>query len=439
MGNPIVNFTPTQEQYGYLSQMYVLQMDTAQFFTDCSSDQLIDLLGYTVCSVTANATATEGDSGDETGMAAGSLWVMILGACTLAIILAGAVWHRHMLKKEMASAMQAKSELQELKKRDSQLWQDDILMKHRLEMDSIFKLKILASGMFGEVWLATYHSQYVAVKCLKEEDPDREAIQQFVDEIKLMATCSHTRIVQFLGVAWTKESDLQLVTEYMERGDLRNYLDEARAANPNKPVDWDLRHINIALDVAEALVYLHSLDPPVVHRDLKARNVLLGSEWQAKLTDFGTAKAQQALEEQQMTACVGTLRWMAPEVMIGQEYDCSADIFSFGIVLNEMDTRELPYYDACNDDGELISETTIARRVVEGSLLVSFSPSCPSAIETLARRCCSRDPEDRPNALYVAYELRQLLRQHRNKASTVVSSGAAAPDSNGSNNGTISV
>lgn len=439
-----MNFTPTQEQYGFLSQMDVLQMDVTQFSTDCSSDQLIDLLGYSICSVTANATATEGDSGDETGMAAGSMWIMILGACTLALILAGAVWHHYTLKKEMKSTMLAKSELQELKKRESQLWQDDLLMKHRLEMDSIFKVKILASGMFGEVWLATYHSQYVAVKCLKEEDPDREEIQQFVDEIKLMATCSHTRIVQFFGVAWTKESDLQLVTEYMERGDLRNYLDEARKGNPSKPVDWDLRHINIALDIAEALVYLHSLDPPVVHRDLKARNVLLGCEWQAKLTDFGTAKAQQALEKQQMTACVGTLRWMAPEVMTGEEYDSSADIFSFGIVLSEMDTRELPYFDACNDDGELLSETTIARRVVEGSLQASFSSSCPPVIETLAHRCCSHGAEDRPNALYVAYELRQFLRQQRTKA-TAASTGAAAPERNDSNtsrkapHGTISV
>lgn len=422
--------------------MNVLQMDSTQFWTDCTDDQLVDLLGYDVCSVTANATATEEDSGDETGMAAGSVWIMVVGACTLAFILAGAVWHRHTLKKEMASTMQAKSELQELKKRESQLWQDDLLMKHRLEMDSIFKVKILASGMFGEVWLATYHSQYVAVKCLKEEDPDREAIQQFVDEIKLMATCSHTRIVQFFGVAWTKESDLQLVTEYMERGDLRNYLDEAQTANPNKPVDWDLRHINIALDVAEALVYLHSLDPPVVHRDLKARNVLLGCEWQAKLTDFGTAKAQQALEEQQMTACVGTLRWMAPEVMKGEEYDSSADIFSFGMVLSEMDTRELPYYDACNDDGEPISETTIARRVLEGSLQVSFSPSCPPVIETLARRCCSHDAEDRPNALYVAYELRQLLRQQRTKASATSTPSQKRSESSSSRkatHGTIAV
>uniref|UniRef100_H3G6F2 Protein kinase domain-containing protein n=1 Tax=Phytophthora ramorum TaxID=164328 RepID=H3G6F2_PHYRM len=78
--------------------------------------------------------------------------------------------------------------------------------------------------------------------------------------------------------------------------------------------------------ICHALTYLHSLATPVIHRDLKSRNILLNHAMAAKLTDFGISRERL---DRTMTAGVGTSVWMAPEVMLGEKYDVKADIFSF--------------------------------------------------------------------------------------------------------------
>lgn len=90
--------------------------------------------------------------------------------------------------------------------------------------------------------------------------------------------------------------------------------------------------------VAHALMYLHSLKPLVIYRDLKSRNILLDAEWNAKLTDFG---ASRETSDQAMTAGVGTMLWIATEVMMGEHYNEKTDIFSFAMVLTELDTHQL--------------------------------------------------------------------------------------------------
>ncbi|GMF36269.1 unnamed protein product [Phytophthora lilii] len=106
------------------------------------------------------------------------------------------------------------------------------------------------------------------------------------------------------------------------------------------PVGFNREKATIALHVAHALTYLHSLEPPVIHRDLKSRNILLNQMHEAKLTDFGISRERL---DRTMTAGVGTSLWMAPEVMTGEKYDDKADMFSFGVVLSELDVHTLPY------------------------------------------------------------------------------------------------
>ncbi|KAJ0389153.1 hypothetical protein ATCC90586_011587 [Pythium insidiosum] len=117
---------------------------------------------------------------------------------------------------------------------------------------------------------------------------------------------------------------------------------------------WTREKLLLALDVAYALAYIHSLLPsPVVHRDLKSRNVLLsateGSKQRltAKLCDFGVSRAQSS--NHSMTTGVGTSRWLAPEVILGGgHYDAACDIYSFGVLLTELDTHEIPFHDDCD-------------------------------------------------------------------------------------------
>ncbi|KAJ0410476.1 hypothetical protein ATCC90586_000646 [Pythium insidiosum] len=149
--------------------------------------------------------------------------------------------------------------------------------------------------------------------------------------------------------------------------------------------------LRIALHIVDALVYLHSRQPPVLHRDLKSRNVLLSTQHDAKLIDFGVSRERG---DQTMTAGVGTLRWMAPEVMQGGRYSDKADIFSFGVLLSELDTHRIPY----NVDGAPMNDLVIITQVSMGHLKVDFSPEADNKIVRLARACMAFEAKKRPSA-----------------------------------------
>lgn len=127
-------------------------------------------------------------------------------------------------------------------------------------------------------------------------------------------------------------SGLYIVTEFVPGGDLRHLLKDEI-----KDVSWKLR-IKMALDTATAMTYLHSKN--VVHRDLKSHNLLVDENNRIKICDFGFSRKVGDAEEP-MTLC-GTDEWMAPEVMLGEKYDAKADVFSFGMVLTELITRQKP-------------------------------------------------------------------------------------------------
>ncbi|GMF19375.1 unnamed protein product [Phytophthora lilii] len=111
----------------------------------------------------------------------------------------------------------------------------------------------------------------------------------------------HPHIVYFVGVAWDSLSDLCVVLEFMDGGDLRTLLNRYEAEH--HPVGFDKQKATTALHVCHALTYLHSLSSPVIHRDLKSRNILLDHNMKAKLTDFGVSRERL---DRTMTARVGT-------------------------------------------------------------------------------------------------------------------------------------
>lgn len=165
----------------------------------------------------------------------------------------------------------------------------------------------------------------------------------------------------------------------------------------------------LAIDVAEALVYAHSFAPPVVHRDIKSRNVLLtesNGEVRAKLKGFGTARNRS--EAVSTTEAVGTGRWIAPEVLVGiLDYGPSADVFSFGVLLFELDTHAIPY----DEVRAKMYNVALLEMVMTGKLRPSFGPRCPAAIRDLAERCMAQDPSARPTAVEAHYALRSVQRE----------------------------
>ncbi|KAK1946676.1 Serine/threonine-protein kinase STY17 [Phytophthora citrophthora] len=220
----------------------------------------------------------------------------------------------------------------------SKLWDDEVIIAARIPREKVLVDHLVNKGGFGEVYAGNYNGHAVAIKMLlPERKKSIDQVNAFLSEVKLMAVLDHPHIVTFVGVAWDSLADLCVVSEFMVI-DLRNLL--AKYEQQHLPVGFDHDKVKVALHVAHALTYLHSCAPPVIHRDLKSSNILLNQEMDAKITDFGISRERI---DATMTAGVGTLLWMAPEVMLGERYDDKADMFSFGVVLSEIDQHTLPY------------------------------------------------------------------------------------------------
>ncbi|CAH0482822.1 unnamed protein product [Peronospora belbahrii] len=291
------------------------------------------------------------------------------------------------------------------------LWTDDAIVAARIPMNRIKIGDVVSRGGYGEVLRGVYEDQDVAIKrLLPDTKADLSKIEAFLAEVKLQATLKHERIVRFLGVAWDSFTDLCVVSEFMDGGDLRALLvkfDEVE----QRPIGFNATKAYIALDVAHALTYLHGLSPLVLHRDLKSRNILLDGNWRAKVTDFGVSRERS---DHTMTAGVGTSLWMAPEVMMGERYDEKADIFSFGVVLSEVDSHKLPYARAkVTDTGRVIPDTALLQLISSGRLSVAFTPPTSPALEAmvhLGKSCVAFDPDERPTATEAFYQMQLVVR-----------------------------
>lgn len=137
----------------------------------------------------------------------------------------------------------------------------------------------------------------------------------------------------YLGSCTRNPYNLAIVLEYCSNNCLWVLLQDHRIT-----LKWDKR-LKIAIGIVRGINYLHSFSVPILHRDLKSLNVLLDQFLVPKIADFGWTR----LLAEKMTAKVGTFQWMAPEVITGSTYTEKADVYSFGIILWEIVSRESPY------------------------------------------------------------------------------------------------
>ncbi|GMF28623.1 unnamed protein product [Phytophthora lilii] len=291
----------------------------------------------------------------------------------------------------------------------SGLWNDDIITANRISREKVRPLQLISRGAFGVVYAGIFNDEQVAVKMLLPSTRrDIKLVNEFLSEARLTACMEHPRIATFIGIAWVALSNLCVVMEFMDGGDLRTLLSNYEKAR--HPVGFNREKATIALHVAHALTYLHSLEPPVIHRDLKSRNILLNQMHEAKLTDFGISRERL---DRAMTAGVGTSLWMAPEVMTGEKYDDKADMFSFGVVLSELDAHTLPYtqtqQEMQHSHGRQMTGATLLQRVAMGTVSVTFSSGGPQSMVELGIACVSVDPTKRPSAAEALFKLQVIL------------------------------
>ncbi|RLN14838.1 hypothetical protein BBJ28_00024094 [Nothophytophthora sp. Chile5] len=295
----------------------------------------------------------------------------------------------------------ASADASSLETAPQELQTDETIASIRILRNQVHIQQLVSRGSFGEVYSGFFNGQHVAVKLLlPETHANIQEVNKFLMEVKVSATIDHPRIVMSIGVAWSSLSDLCVVNEYMEGGDLRTLLDNYKATN--HPVGFQREKATIAMHVCHALAYMHSLSPPVLHGDLKSRKVLLNREMEAKVTGFGSS-----------TSDVGSSLWMAPEVIRGGQYDAKADVFSFGVILSELDLHTLPYAQARelirDSYGRRMQDSAILQKVAMGSLRVNFSETGPQAMMELGRACVSVNPRKRPTASEALYQLQTIL------------------------------
>jgi len=261
----------------------------------------------------------------------------------------------------------------------------------------------IGRGAFGKVYKAMYFGTEVAVKKIANNINDKNIdVDKFLKrEVALLKGMRHPGIVSFIGVA-NHTDGIYIVTEYVSKGNLRSVL-------KNEPtLGWKYR-IKLAHDIACAMAYLHSRN--IIFRDLKSKNVQVDEHLRAKLCDFGFARRIDSKRAQAFTLC-GTDDWMAPEVILGMEYDEKADIFSYGIVLFEIITR--------------LNVTKFLQRNPQEAFALnldktrSFVPKqCPSEFVDLAVDCCTYEPNDRPNFKRLAQILGDLVKNEPDGPTTI--------------------
>lgn len=279
----------------------------------------------------------------------------------------------------------------------------------RIELKDLDFTGEIGKGGFGVVYKATYlGTTPVAVKTLLCQNLSGNSLSAFREEANLMSGLSSPHIVQFMGVV-AESGHFSIVMEYMAKGSLYHTLQDQSADLP-----WSLRY-RISHETAQGLHFLHHHD--ILHRDLKSLNVLLDMELHAKLSDFGLAKVREetATTTSSATASVGTLAWMAPELLnLGSRASQATDIYALGVILWEIATRSVPYASANGNAG------LICQWIKDGQR-EKIPESTPQKFSALIAKCWAERDGDRPTTAAVIQELATEL-----------------PNSNGSSPGLVS-
>ncbi len=259
-------------------------------------------------------------------------------------------------------------------------------------------LEKIGEGGMGVVYKArdTKLNRVVALKFLPDRvNQDSNAKERFLQEAQAAAALNHPNIGTIYGVD-EHEGHLIMSMEYVDGGTLHDSL--------SSTVGNTKFAIPIAIQIGEALQEAHARG--IVHRDIKADNIMLTSRNQAKVMDFGLAKLRGALKLTRTSSTVGTLGYMAPEQIQGGEVDPRSDIFSFGVLLFEMLTGKLPF----RGEHEAAMMYSILNEAPEpiGSHLPDASPELAHILD----RALEKDPEDRYQSVAdMVSELRRLMKQ----------------------------
>jgi len=292
-----------------------------------------------------------------------------------------------------------------------------------IDPQEIFLQRIIGEGTFGRVWSARWRSAKVAVKefvfaqaaVAGKSSMQGQIIEEIIGEAGMMAILRHPNVLQLFGCSLTAQA-IWIVSELCSLGSLRQLLDD-----DVKYLPLGLR-VSMALQVAEGMAYLHNQEPAIIHRDLKSHNIFIHETFTAcdsdreselgliskeknmmgirfkveveqmetestilaKIGDWGSARASLS-GSRTMTHGVGTACWLAPEVIKHARSSKFSDVYSYGIVLWELATRQEVY--------QGLETTQIIAKVANESLRPPIPLDCPW--EHIMVKCWEETPQDR--------------------------------------------
>ncbi|XP_047341051.1 BRASSINOSTEROID INSENSITIVE 1-associated receptor kinase 1-like [Impatiens glandulifera] len=219
--------------------------------------------------------------------------------------------------------------------------------------DNFSPKHVLGRGGFGKVYKGRLaDGTLVAVKRLKEERTSGGELQ-FQTEVEMISLAVHRNLLRLRGFCMTPTERL-LVYPYMANGSVASCLRERPETRP--PLDWSIRK-RITLGTARGLAYLHDhCDPKIIHRDVKAANILLDEEYEAVVGDFGLAKLMDPKDTHVTTAVRGTIGHIAPEYLSTGKSSDKTDVFGYGVTLLELITGQRAFDLArlANDDDVML-------------------------------------------------------------------------------------
>lgn len=267
------------------------------------------------------------------------------------------------------------------------------------------QLDVIGYGSGGVVYTGTYRSSSVAIKQIRLGVISENATLRFKRQAQIFTRFVHPNIVSFMGV-YMKDAYAYFIVEYCSKGSLRSILDYlAKNQKRNRQIDWKWR-CKMALGAARGLLYLHqTAKPTITHGRIKSSKILVSEYYTAKLSDAVTPWLLSIVHNDPRPQVE---RWTAPEIVMGENGTLNStrasDIFSFGMVLWELTTFEIPFH-------QMATEEEAHRAIASGKrpYFPLQSVQTPDGWKKLILSCWAQTPDERPDATMLVERLEAIV------------------------------
>ncbi|KAF5446552.1 hypothetical protein F2P56_032171 [Juglans regia] len=380
----------------------IMNMYTSWKIPDSDIFGPYELLNFTLLDMYKDVIATSPRSGLSKGALAGIVVGTVAGAVAMSAVVSLLILRKRMKKYNAVSRRRRASK--------ASLRIDGVKAFNYGEMamatNNFNNSALIGQGGYGKVYKGILaDGTVVAIKRAQEGSLQGE--KEFLTEIELLSRLHHRDLVSLIGYC-DEEGEQMLVYEFMVNGTLRDHI----SAKCKEPLSFAMR-LRIALGSAKGILYLHTeANPPIFHRDIKASNILLDSNYTAKVADFGLSRLapvpdiEGTVPAHVSTVVKGTPGYLDPEYFLTHKLTDKSDVYSLGVVFLELLTGMQPISHGKN----IVREVNLAYQSgmifsVIDERMGSYPSECVVKFLNLALKCCQDDTDARPSMADVVREL----------------------------------